>query len=82
MDLDFSGLNMTDCYHTMIQTVTPRPIAWVLSENDSGNYNIAPFSFFTVVCAAPAVLMFSVAPAVDGRGDKIRYITFASGASL
>ncbi|CAG9298207.1 flavin reductase family protein [Celerinatantimonas diazotrophica] len=70
MNLDFSRLKGNDSYHAMIQTIIPRPIAWVLSENDSGNYNIAPFSFFNAVCANPPLIMFSVAPATDNRGEK------------
>lgn len=47
-------------YFTLIQTVIPRPIAWVLSDNGNGAYNLAPFSFFNVVCANPPIVMLSV----------------------
>jgi len=60
MQLDFSTLSANQIYHTMIQTVIPRPIAWVLSENESGNFNLAPFSYFTAVASDPALLMFSI----------------------
>lgn len=56
-------------YHTMTQTLIPRPIAWVLSDNGAeaaGRYNLAPFSYFTPVCSNPPVLMFSVGKKPDG----------------
>ncbi|MGH1426383.1 MAG: flavin reductase family protein [Arenicella sp.] len=65
MHLDFTNLSPNQVYHTMIQTVIPRPIAWVLSENDSGNFNVAPFSYFTAVASDPALLMFSVGKKAD-----------------
>ena len=49
----------------MIQTVIPRPIAWVLSENESGNFNLAPFSYFTAVASDPALIMFSIGKKLD-----------------
>ena len=47
-------------YHVMIQTIIPRPIAWVLSDNGNGSYNLAPFSFFNGVASNPLLLMISV----------------------
>lgn len=44
----------------MTQTVIPRPIAWVLSDNGNGSYNLAPFSFFNVITADPPIIMISV----------------------
>ena len=60
MLIDFSQLSPNQVYHTIIQTVIPRPIAWVLSENESSNYNLAPFSYFTAVSSNPPIMMFSV----------------------
>lgn len=60
MFIDFEGMNPTDAYHTLTQTVIPRPVAWVLSENPQGDYNLAPFSFFTPITSNPPLLMFSV----------------------
>jgi flavin reductase (DIM6/NTAB) family NADH-FMN oxidoreductase RutF len=44
----------------MIQLVIPRPIAWVLSDNGNGSYNLAPFSFFNAITSNPPILMLSV----------------------
>jgi flavin reductase (DIM6/NTAB) family NADH-FMN oxidoreductase RutF len=60
MLLNFSELSPNQIYHTMIQTVIPRPIAWVLSENEQGSFNVAPFSYFTAVSSSPPLMMFSV----------------------
>ena len=65
MEINFSTLSPSQIYHTMIQSIIPRPIAWVLSENESGNYNLAPFSYFTAVASEPALLMFSVGKKLD-----------------
>ena len=65
MQFDFNEMTANQIYFTMIQTIIPRPIAWVLSENESGNFNLAPFSYFTAVASDPALLMFSVGKKLD-----------------
>ncbi|RTZ14444.1 flavin reductase family protein [Vibrio aquaticus] len=60
MDINLSTLAPTQIYHLMTQTVIPRPIAWVLTESDDKNYNLAPFSYFTPVSSNPPLLMLSV----------------------
>jgi flavin reductase (DIM6/NTAB) family NADH-FMN oxidoreductase RutF len=47
-------------YALMIQTIIPRPIAWVLTRNSNNTYNVAPFSFFNGVASEPPLLMISV----------------------
>ncbi len=47
-------------YFTLIQTVVPRPIAWVLSDNGNGSYNLAPFSFFNALASNPGIIMIAV----------------------
>lgn len=47
-------------YKMLIGTVTPRPIAFVTSQDKNGNLNAAPFAFFNVVCPNPPMLMISV----------------------
>jgi len=42
MDINLDDLSSTEVYYTMTETLVPRPIAWVLSENLSGSYNLAP----------------------------------------
>ena len=50
----------------MIQTLIPRPVAWVLSENADSTFNVAPLSFFNGVSSEPPVLMISVGWKEDG----------------
>jgi len=76
MQLDFKQLSANQTYFTMIQTIIPRPIAWVLTKNDSGNYNLAPFSYFTAVASDPALLMFSIGKKLDDdQKDTLKNIT-------
>ncbi|MBZ0286012.1 MAG: flavin reductase family protein [Anaerolineae bacterium] len=42
----------------MIGAILPRPIAWVSSADSAGRPNLAPFSFFTAVCAEPPTIVF------------------------
>jgi flavin reductase (DIM6/NTAB) family NADH-FMN oxidoreductase RutF len=44
-----------EIYITMTQTVIPRPIAWILSENPDQSLNLAPYSYFNAVCSDPMV---------------------------
>ena len=67
MYIDFSELEAHQAYITLTQTVIPRPIAWVLSENEDGSYNLAPFSFFNAICGGPPLIMIAVGEKPDGR---------------
>lgn len=69
MELDFSLLSPNQVYHTLIQSIVPRPIAWVLSENADKSLNLAPFSYFTAIASDPPLIMFSVGKRPDS-GDK------------
>ena len=60
MLIDVSALSPDRYYHLMVQTLIPRPIAWVLSENEGGDFNLAPFSWFNAVSSDPPLLMLSV----------------------
>ncbi len=59
MDIVPSGLTHHELYGTLLNAVAPRPIAWVSSLRASGEPNLAPFSFFNVVCVKPPLLGFS-----------------------
>ncbi|MBF0322089.1 MAG: hypothetical protein HQL62_03935, partial [Magnetococcales bacterium] len=54
MEIDLRGLSANQVYHHMNQTLVPRPIAWVLTENASGSLNLAPFSYFNGVTVPAA----------------------------
>ncbi len=57
---DFSDTSAGQRYFLMTQSIMPRPIAWILTENPDGSHNLAPFSFFTPVCSNPPTLVVSV----------------------
>lgn len=69
MRLDFEALGATEAYRWMVATVTPRPIAWVSTRSADGVDNLAPFSFFQIVCDEPPTLMLSIGARPDG-GEK------------
>ena len=62
-------------YTTMVQTITPRPIAWVSTLSPAGITNLAPFSYFNGVSTKPAAIMFSAVDKPGGiRKDTVRNI--------
>jgi len=60
MIFDFDNLSSNNRYHLITQTVLPRPIAWILTQNENQTYNVAPFSYFTALCSDPALLIVSI----------------------
>jgi flavin reductase (DIM6/NTAB) family NADH-FMN oxidoreductase RutF len=76
MHLDFSALDARDAYKWMIATIVPRPIAWVSTiSNETGESNLAPFSFFQGITASPPTLMFVPVTKRDGQPkDTLRNI--------
>lgn len=72
MIIDMGALSPAQAYFTMIQTVVPRPIAWVLSENQDASFNLAPFSYFNAVCADPPLVIISIGKREDGSDKDTR----------
>jgi flavin reductase (DIM6/NTAB) family NADH-FMN oxidoreductase RutF len=66
MTIDVAGANMVEVYRTLVEIVTPRPIAWVTSIDQEGRVNLAPFSFFNAFGANPPVVVFSPIRRHDG----------------
>jgi len=56
---------VNETYKLMAQTIIPRPIAWVVTEDD-GVVNIAPFSYFIGLSSDPATVLISVGHKLDG----------------
>lgn len=73
MLIESAQLNSDQMYHLLIQTVIPRPIAWVLSDN-GGSYNLAPFSFFNTITSEPPILMISA----GWKDDSVRKDTWVN----
>ena len=57
--IDPATVPARDIYKLMIGSVVPRPIAFVSTVSASGGFNVAPFSFFNVVCAEPPTVAFT-----------------------
>jgi len=54
-----SDLPHSELYNILLNSVAPRPIAWVSTMSASGQPNLAPFSFFNAVCVDPPLLAFA-----------------------
>ena len=67
MLVDFNSISSSAGYHLLTQTIIPRPIAWILSENEDATLNLAPFSFFNAVCSDPPLLMVSIGKKPSGE---------------
>ena len=63
MEIDLTGEHKGAAYKILASLVTPRPIAWVTTNDIQGRINAAPFSFFNVFGTQPPVVV--IAP-----GDK------------
>ena len=53
-------------YRLLIGSVVPRPIGWASTVSADGVSNLAPFSFFTVVCVAPPMISLTIMRKPDG----------------
>ncbi|MBD5770137.1 flavin reductase family protein [Marinomonas colpomeniae] len=60
MRFQFDQLSGNQRYHLITQTITPRPIAWIMTRNENETYNLAPFSYFSAMSADPALLAVSI----------------------
>jgi len=54
-----SDLSHRDLYNLILNSVAPRPIAWVSTVSAGGQPNLAPFSFFNAVSIDPPLLAFA-----------------------
>lgn len=59
MNVSVSSLPHRELYNIILNSVAPRPIAWVSTMSSSGQPNLAPFSFFNAVCIDPPLLAFA-----------------------
>ena len=59
MNVSPSSFSHSELYGLILNSVAPRPIAWVSTLSASGQPNLAPFSFFNCACIAPPLLAFA-----------------------
>ncbi|WP_397571037.1 flavin reductase family protein [Schlesneria sp. T3-172] len=72
MYFDFGKLPPNECYKLFVSTITPRPIAWVVSQSGGGTLNAAPFSFFNAFAADPPVIGIGIGSHKRGRPKDTR----------
>lgn len=72
MYIELNKLKPASIYYQMGQTLVPRPIAWVLSENKTGTCNLAPFSYFSAISSDPPLIMVSIGKKPDGSNKDTR----------
>jgi flavin reductase (DIM6/NTAB) family NADH-FMN oxidoreductase RutF len=66
LEFDPAVTDQRAVYRLLIGSVVPRPIGWASTVSASGVPNLAPFSFFTVVCVAPPMVSLTIMPKTDG----------------
>ncbi len=66
IDIAQADRSWQSIYSLCITFVTPRPIGFISTVSANGVRNLAPFSFFNMVCARPPVVMFCPGRNRDG----------------
>ena len=78
-DVSEGAAGWRSLYPLFIGIINPRPIALVSSLSSEGVLNLAPFSFYNMVCARPPVVMFAPGFRRDGRPKDTLANVRASG---
>jgi len=68
------ALNGRERYQALIDSILPRPVAWVLTLAEDGVPNLAPFSFFSGVCARPPVVSIAISSKPVGAGREREFV--------
>ncbi len=69
MLFDFAQLTEGKKYAVMSNTIFPRPIAWITTEDD-GIVNLAPFSYFAPLSSEPPFVIVSIAKKEENNEPK------------
>src|ERR1700686_3906621 len=72
MLFDYAKIPASEGYKLLVSTVTPRPIAWVVSQDVNGTLNAAPFSFFNAFAGDPPVVGIGMGSHKPGRPKDSR----------
>jgi len=70
MDFDPDALDPALSHNPIKAMVAPRPIGWLSTLSRQGVANLAPYSFFNLVCDAPYMVMF----ATSGHKDSFNNV--------
>jgi flavin reductase (DIM6/NTAB) family NADH-FMN oxidoreductase RutF len=78
MKFDPDSMKSRAIHELLVGCVTPRPIAFVSTIGKDGVYNVAPFSFFTIMSICPAVAGFAIGRKRGGtKKDTLVNIEFS-----
>jgi flavin reductase (DIM6/NTAB) family NADH-FMN oxidoreductase RutF len=70
MHWDMAALSPADRYRLIVNTITPRPIAWVVTQGADGIRNCAPHSFFNGLASDPPLVVLGLMAHHARGGDK------------
>lgn len=70
MQFDLDVLSAADRYKLVVNTVTPRPIAWTVTQSADGTRNCAPHSFFNALSDDPVLVVLGLLGKGRDGGDK------------
>ena len=70
MEINPATLPYQSVYKILTGSVLPRPIGWISTIDLNGRPNLAPFSFFNVVCSNPPTVLFC--PTIRGTDGGIK----------
>ncbi|MFN8413592.1 MAG: flavin reductase family protein [Anaerolineales bacterium] len=70
MEINPTTLPYQSVYKILTGSILPRPIGWISSLDMEGRPNLAPFSFFNVVCSNPPTVLFC--PLIRGTDGKVK----------
>jgi len=73
MRIDPNTLTQPELHAYLLGLIAPRPIAWVSTIDQSGNVNLAPYSFFNIFSSNPPVIILS--PAFPRSGEPKHTLT-------
>jgi flavin reductase (DIM6/NTAB) family NADH-FMN oxidoreductase RutF len=79
MLFDFAEISPKNRYKLIASTVTPRPIAWVVSQDAAGVLNAAPFSFFNAFSSDPPIVGIGISGRSSGAHKDTRSNVAATG---
>lgn len=78
MQFTMAELDPATRYKLMVNTIHPRPIAWVVSTAGNGTVNAAPYSFFNAMGGTPPLVAIGIGAddvrAGEARKDSLRNI--------
>ncbi len=66
MNFDLKTLSPRESYKLLTGVVVPRPIALVVTKNEAGLLNAAPFSFFNIVGSNPPLVVLGIGDKAEG----------------